>query len=119
VSDASQKRPGALPATLDVPVIRKAMEVLVRISQDELERHRYLEQERAARDAISREADARAEGIRIGGVRMLQRLLGLPEASPEELRRLPEEEFERLEESLLRQWGGAKQANGAPPPAPT
>jgi predicted transposase/invertase (TIGR01784 family) len=40
-----------LPATLDVPVIRKAVEVLMRLSQNELERQRALERERAQRDA--------------------------------------------------------------------
>jgi len=29
-----------LPATLDVPVIRKAVEVLMKVSQEEMERHR-------------------------------------------------------------------------------
>jgi hypothetical protein len=53
-----------------VPVIRKAMEVLVRISQDDLERHRYLEQERAERDAFSREADARVEGFWVGRIQL-------------------------------------------------
>jgi predicted transposase/invertase (TIGR01784 family) len=51
--------PANLPATLAVPVIRQAMEVLVRISQTELERHRYLERQRADRDAASLAADAR------------------------------------------------------------
>jgi predicted transposase/invertase (TIGR01784 family) len=51
--------PDALPATLDVPAIHKALEVLVRISQNELERQRYLEQQRIDRDAASLRADVR------------------------------------------------------------
>jgi predicted transposase/invertase (TIGR01784 family) len=47
--------PEALPATLDVPVIRQALEVLVRISQNELERQRALDREMAQRDAASLE----------------------------------------------------------------
>ena len=48
-----------LPATLDVPVIRKAVEVLMKISQNELERQRYLERKRAEQDAASLAADVR------------------------------------------------------------
>jgi predicted transposase/invertase (TIGR01784 family) len=110
--------PDALPATLDVPVIRQAMEVLVRISQSELERQRYLDQEKAERDAFSLVPDAREEGVRIGRVQLLQQLLGLPEAPLAELLRLPDEELEQLEESLRRQLGAPQRANGTPPPGP-
>jgi predicted transposase/invertase (TIGR01784 family) len=48
-----------LPATLDVRVIRKAVEVLMQLSQNELERQRFLERQRAQRDAASLAADAR------------------------------------------------------------
>jgi predicted transposase/invertase (TIGR01784 family) len=57
--------PASLPATLDVPVIRKAMEVLMKISQDELERHRAAERKRAQQFQASLEADHRVahEGL--------------------------------------------------------
>jgi hypothetical protein len=60
--------PDDLPATLDVPVIRQALEVLVRISQSEIERQRYLEQQRIDRDAASLRADvvAAREELRVG-----------------------------------------------------
>jgi predicted transposase/invertase (TIGR01784 family) len=43
----------SLPATLDDPVIRKAVEVLVAISQNERERQWALERQRAERDAAN------------------------------------------------------------------
>jgi predicted transposase/invertase (TIGR01784 family) len=51
--------PAGLPAALDVPVMRRAVEVLVKISQSELERQRYLERQRAERDAANLAAEAR------------------------------------------------------------
>src|SRR5436309_983802 len=42
-----------LPATLDVPVIRKAVEVLVKISQSEREREWAEERKRAERDRFN------------------------------------------------------------------
>jgi hypothetical protein len=48
-----------LPATLDVPVIRKAVEVLMKVSQSELERQRYLEWQRIEQDAASLAEDVR------------------------------------------------------------
>ncbi len=50
--------PNSLPATLDVPRIRQAVEVLMRISQDEIDRERYRERQRALRDAAAREESA-------------------------------------------------------------
>jgi predicted transposase/invertase (TIGR01784 family) len=114
--------PDRLPATLDVPVIRQAVEVLVRISQDELERQRYLEQQRIERDAASLAEHARVarqvgleKGELIGRIRLLQQLLGLPETSRAELDRLPEEDLEQMAESLQHQHRGPKPANGSPP----
>lgn len=48
--------PEALPTTLNVPVIRQAVEVLMKISQDERARHIAAEGLRAQRDAASRAA---------------------------------------------------------------
>jgi hypothetical protein len=49
----------SLPAALDVPVIRKAVEVLVKLSQEERERHWAEERLRAQRDAANLAATAR------------------------------------------------------------
>jgi hypothetical protein len=62
--------------------------------------------------------DAAEGGIRIGRIQLLQQLLGLPEASREELGRLPEGGLVRLEESLRQLLAGRKPANGTPPPGP-
>jgi predicted transposase/invertase (TIGR01784 family) len=51
--------PTSLPPTLNHPPIPQAVEVLMRISQDELERHRALERQRAQRDAFSLAETAR------------------------------------------------------------
>jgi predicted transposase/invertase (TIGR01784 family) len=51
--------PATLPETLDVPVIRKAVEVLMRVTQDEIERQYAKDREQAQRDALSRAASAR------------------------------------------------------------
>ena len=112
----------SLPATLDVPVIRKAVEVLMRVSQTELERQRYLERQRAERDAASLAEDARVahqEGIekgkRIGRIQVWQKILKQAEASSEELNRRSEEELLQMEESLERQFSEKKEVNGKPP----
>jgi predicted transposase/invertase (TIGR01784 family) len=121
---------GALPASLDVPVIRKAMEVLVRISQSEIERQRYLEQQRIDRDAASLAADARmarqlgfdegvAKGEVIGRIRLLQRLLKQPETASAELHQLPLEDLRQREAALEGELSGPKSANGAPPAGQT
>jgi predicted transposase/invertase (TIGR01784 family) len=113
----------SLPATLDVPVIRKAVEVLMKLSQDEIERHRAAERLRIERDAADLRASARdarqigfqegfEKGQLVSRVRLLQQLLEQSEASLEELARLPVEDLEHLEESLKSQLGRKKETNG-------
>jgi predicted transposase/invertase (TIGR01784 family) len=117
-----------LPASLDVPVIRMAVEVLMRISQSERERQWALERQRAERDAASAAEDARMarqdgykegreegleEGLRIGRIQMLQQLLHQPETPRAELSALSDAQLEQLEESLKRQLSGSQDANGA------
>jgi flagellar biosynthesis/type III secretory pathway protein FliH len=119
-----------LPATLNVPIIRKAVEVLVKISQDEIERHRAAERLRAQRDAADLQAwarDARQEGRQegreegiergelMGRIRLLQQLLEQPETPRAELSHVAEADLVQMEESLQRQLRGKKQANGTPP----
>jgi predicted transposase/invertase (TIGR01784 family) len=135
--------PDNLPATLDVPIIRRAMEVLVKISQTELERQRYLESKRAEQFAASLAADARVaredlraaqekarvakeegrqEGVEkgkaIGRIQLMQQLLAQPETSAAELDLLPEQDLVRLEEALKSQLSRKTQANGTPPTDP-
>jgi len=124
----------------DVPVIRQAVEVLMKISQDEREREWAAERLRAQRDAANIVAEARVaqenlrlaqenvkmarregfdEGIEkgqwIGRIRLLQQLLQQPETSREELNRLPQQELGQLEESLKQQLAARTPSNGTPP----
>jgi hypothetical protein len=140
---------------MDVPVLRQALEVLVRISQSEIERQRMKEQQRIDRHAATltaafrraeekarvaeealgkaraaqqaaeekaRDAEEKAraaEGaIRIGRIQAFQQLLGLPETSRADLGQLPEERLVQLEDSLKRQLGAPRPANGTPPAGP-
>ncbi len=115
----------SLPAPLDVPVIRKAVEVLVKISQSELERQRYLERQRAERDAATFAAALKRaqEGLKtatekgkvLGRIQVLQQFLNPSEPSSEELDELPLETLVQLEDSLKQQLSAKKQANGTPP----
>jgi predicted transposase/invertase (TIGR01784 family) len=126
--------PAKLPATLDVPMIRKAVEILVKLSQDEIERHRAAERLRIQRDATDLVASARdarqigreegreegwqqgiERGKRIGRIQGLQQQLEQAETSDAELSRLPEPDLVQLEDSLKRQLQSKKQANGTPP----
>ncbi len=123
--------PDALPATLDNPLIRQAVEVLVKISQSEYERQRYLERQRAEQFAASRAAQEKMarqlgyaeghdegmeKGRAVGRIQLLQQLLGQPETSSAELDQLPEEKLLQLEDSLRQQLSSKKQVNGAGPP---
>jgi predicted transposase/invertase (TIGR01784 family) len=120
-----------LPATLNVPVIRKAVEVLMKASQEEIERHRAAERLKGERDAADLLATAKfvghqqgfdegiakglEKGKRIGRIQLLQQLLEQPETSSSELDRLPDADLVKLEETLKRQLSGKKQTNGTPP----
>ncbi|MBI1916649.1 MAG: Rpn family recombination-promoting nuclease/putative transposase [Planctomycetes bacterium] len=100
-----------LPPSLDVPPIRQALEILRMLSQDELERERYLDRLKAERDAASlqhgyrlaRESgleEGREEGELIGRIHLCQRMLKQPLTPKEELLRQPIEELYRLSEQL-------------------
>jgi hypothetical protein len=112
-----------LPATLDMPVIRKAVEVLMKLSREEVERHWAAERLRAARDAADRLATARLraerEGELIGRIRLLQEWLQQPVTSREELARWPESDLVQLDATLYAQLRIGKAANGTPPAGPT
>jgi predicted transposase/invertase (TIGR01784 family) len=118
-----------LPATLELPAIRTAVEVLMRLSQDEIERHQYQERLRVQRDAASLAAheknarelalkEGREEGELVGSIRSLQRMLKQPQSSREELFSLARDDLRRMAEALERQISnGSTQTNGTPPPA--
>lgn len=94
----------------------------MKISQSEIDRHRYLERQRAERDAASLLEHAQLalqkgfeKGVLIGRIRLSQQLLHQPETSKEELLRLDVEDLMRLEEELTRQLTGKKEVNGSIP----
>lgn len=112
--------PGHVPAQLDTPAIRQALEVLMRLSQDERERFRYLDRLMYQRDTATREIAAvrardegieigreegrdeglkegrkegRTEGMLIAKIQLCQQLLKQPVTPTEELERLSVEEL--------------------------
>jgi len=106
----------------------------MKISQNELERQRFLERQRAERDAASLAADARVarqvgfdegfekgfdegfeKGQIIARIHLWQQLLKQPETSNKELGRLLKDDLLQLEDSLKRQLGGQKESNGTAP----
>jgi predicted transposase/invertase (TIGR01784 family) len=108
----------ALPAPLQVPAIRQAMEELRMLTQDDLERERYEARMKVYRDALSlikanelalQEAERKAregeqqaleKGEKIGIIHLCQRRLNRPPTSREELLTLPLVELRRLAEQL-------------------
>jgi len=115
-----------LPPSLDVPPIRQALEVLHMLSQDELERERYLDRLKAERDAASlqhgyrlaRESgleegreEGREQGEMIGRIHAYQRMLKQTLTPKEELLKHSIEELARLAEQLEAQL--LPKANGA------
>src|SRR5712671_5084643 len=56
----------SLPAALQRPAIQRAMEELIVLSQNDLERERYLARVKVQRDELSRLHSAREEGLEQG-----------------------------------------------------
>jgi predicted transposase/invertase (TIGR01784 family) len=109
-------RPGAdldlaqLPASLDVPMIRRAMEVLTVFTQDEKERAAYeahltfqRDQSSLLREAKEAEGRGMQKGALIGQVRLCQRMLKQPQASETDLAALSPEALTELLGQLLKQ----------------
>jgi predicted transposase/invertase (TIGR01784 family) len=107
-----------LPASLNVPTIRKALEVLKVLSQDQIERQRYEDRLKAQRDAATREyfsqnahrlglekglEEGREQGEVVGRIQLAQRLLRQTVTPREELLRLPPEELATLAQQLEQQ----------------
>jgi predicted transposase/invertase (TIGR01784 family) len=85
-----------LPASLDVPEIRRALEVLTVFTQDERERELYELRLMAQRDQSSLLQDAKEEGALMGQVRMCQEWLKQPQTSLTELAAMPREALAAL-----------------------
>jgi predicted transposase/invertase (TIGR01784 family) len=103
----------ALPAALNVPEIRRAMEVLMKFSQDEIERWAYEDRLKALRDQSSllrevheaREAAQRGEqrGRLLGQIQLCQELLNQPQTPEAELAALSLEDLTALLAQLRKQ----------------
>ena len=107
----------ALPPTLDEPSVRKAMEVLMRLSQNVHERDRYENRVKFQLDQRQHQADAanalekgreqgleqgRDEGSLYGRIQAFQLLLNQPETPNQELAKLSMDELQRLAAELQR-----------------
>ncbi len=93
----------ALPERLHVPAIQRALEDLIVLTQDQIERERYESRVKAQRDERSRLLHAEDVGLAKGLVRQIhlcQRLLKRPMTPTEELARLSVEELDRLATQL-------------------
>jgi predicted transposase/invertase (TIGR01784 family) len=99
--------PDDLPASLNVPPIRRALEVLTVFTQDEREREAYEQQLKAHLDYITGMRDAEDRGIEkgaaIGEIRLCQRLLKLPQTPKEQLAAMSAEDLAALLERLSAQ----------------
>ena len=111
--------PERMPAALDRPPMRKAMEVLMRMSQSEIERERYESRLQFRRDMEQFEADAAqalekgmkegmARGILVGEIRGIQRALGQPMTPDDELAKLSIENLKLLVERSSQQGPSGK-----------
>jgi len=88
-----------LPAALDVPMLRKALEVLMKLSQDQIERQQYEDRIKGQRDAawlVRAPVVARKQGELLGKINLAQRVLKLAETPDQELLELSSEELAAL-----------------------
>lgn len=107
-----------LPEPLQVPVIRKAMEVLRMLTQSELEREKYEARLKYQRDELSRLHEADREGERrgvqigvqigemLGRVQLAERLLKKDPTPKETLEAMTSEQLQDLAEGLEKQLTG-------------
>jgi predicted transposase/invertase (TIGR01784 family) len=98
-----------LPAALRTPTVRRGMEVLRMLTQDEQERERYHARLKAQRDQRCFLKDAREEGREegeiLGRIHVCQRLLKLPVTPADELAALSLPELRARAEDLEQQLG--------------
>jgi predicted transposase/invertase (TIGR01784 family) len=105
-----------LPPALDVPPVRRALEVLTVTSLNSHERELYEGRLKARRDRAAEMQDAReegeSEGLRkgelIGRIRTLEELLGLPVTARDNLARMTDAEREELADRLRQQAAAGK-----------
>jgi predicted transposase/invertase (TIGR01784 family) len=98
----------ALPAALDRPLVRRALEELKMLSQTDLERERYEARRKAQLDYNTGMKVARMEGReegllegeQIGRIHAFERLLQRPETPTEQLAALSVEELTRRADEL-------------------
>lgn len=100
----------ALPPSLDVPPICKALEALVAFSKTELDWQRYRDRVRAERekdsywkDLLWACSDGVTDGELMGRIRLAQQLLKQPISSIEELKSMTRDERGRLDDLVERQ----------------
>ncbi|MBY0229245.1 MAG: Rpn family recombination-promoting nuclease/putative transposase [Gemmataceae bacterium] len=113
--------PESLPATLDAPAIREALEVLTMLSQNEAERQEYISRHIAEQDAKSlREAPrlARQQGLEegmekgmekgaiIGQIQLFQKLLKQPQTANAALEAMPLDDLRQRFAALESQFAG-------------
>jgi predicted transposase/invertase (TIGR01784 family) len=109
--------PGRLPPSLDVPMLRRAMEVLTVFTQDERERAAYeaslkfqrdqlslLQLVEEAKEAKERAAQATERGTLMGQIRLFQELLKQPQTPNAELAELPLEDLAAMLAGLRKQF---------------
>ena len=100
-----------LPASLDVPMIRRALEVLTVFTQDEREREAYEQRLKFQRDMSSSLRDQREQGIAVGRkegtllgqIQLCQELLKQPPMSESELTSRSQEDLSALLTQLRKQ----------------
>jgi hypothetical protein len=103
-----------LPVQLDVPPIRQALEVLMKFSQDEIERIRILDRQKAIADATTLRIEAEtalqrglARGLEsgewIGRIHFAQEMLGQPATPRSQLEQLSLGQLEEMAAELRRQ----------------
>jgi predicted transposase/invertase (TIGR01784 family) len=112
-----------LPATLDVPVIRQALEVLMALSRDERERHRIQDRMRGIADANNFRQEAlhaqeRAEkGEPIGRIHAFQEMLQQPTTPTSELEELTLGQLMQFAEQLKQQLAARNNGGSKAPEA--
>ena len=103
-----------LPETMNDLAIKKAMEVLMRMSQNAEERARYESREKFRRDMNQIQTDAAnatekgmqkgmEKGRHFGAITILQSILKVPQTPEQDLEKLSIDELQRLAEELQRQ----------------
>jgi predicted transposase/invertase (TIGR01784 family) len=107
--NAEKIHPEALPAALNRPLVRRALEELKMLSQTDEERERYEARRKWQLDYNTGMKVARLEGreeglgagVLIGRIQLCERLLQRPETPTEQLAGLPLEELTRRADELL------------------